>query len=207
MPSHPVKRTLERDVLPYLVSARRLRRQWFFLLHSIFAYATDLIIALAAIGISTPFLGLLGAPLDAQGDKPPSLTTALGTLPAWLFLPAGALIIAWVLLRVTFNREDGQKRAVLAKSCTQVLRQAEANLPSALSKADPMPALTELLEKGIRPTVDRNIQENSWPWTPFAPSIELEVRKELERLCGLYESDWAAVDPLRSRPPIPGGAS
>jgi hypothetical protein len=62
-----------------------------------------------------------------------------------------------------------------------------------------MPALNELLEKNIRPTVDRNIQENSWPWTPFAPGIDEEVTKEVARLCASYETDWAPVNPLGLR--------
>jgi len=202
MPTHPVRRTLERDVLPYLISARRLRRQWFLLLSSVFGYTTDLVVARAAVGISSPFLSFLGGPTNTEKAAAPS--PSLGPIkeffPHWLYLPGAALVIVWIFLRVTFNKEDGQKRAVLAKSCTQTLRQAEARLPAALSRPDPMPALTELLERTIRPTVDRNIQENSWPWTPFAPEIDQEVAKDLGRLCGLYEKDWAPVDPLNPRP-------
>jgi len=203
MPDHPVKRTLVRDVLPYLVSAKRLRRQWFFLLYLIFGYATDLVVALTAIGITAPFLILL---TGTDKDKP-SLVTALGSVPSWLYYPALILVVVWIFLRVTFNREDGQKRAVLARSCAQILRQAQANLTTALSKSDPMPALTELLEKSIRPTVDRNIQENSWPWEPFAPRIEAEVQAELNRLCGIYERDWAPVDLLSPRPSTSGAGA
>jgi len=200
MPGHPVKRTLERDVLPYLVSAKRLRRQWFFILYLIFGYATDLVVALGAIGITAPVLVLL---TGTDKDKP-SLATALSPVPSWLYFPAFILVLVWIFLRVTFNREDGQMRAVLARSCIQVLREAEGHLPNALSKSDPMPALTELLEKTIRPTVDRNIQENSWPWTPFAPRIEAEVDAKLNKLCGTYERDWAPVDLLSPRPSTSG---
>ena len=180
MADHPVKRTLERDVFPYLVSARRLRKQWFYRLHAIFGYTTDLVVALAAIGISSPFLRLLisTGTADATG-KPPTLGSVLGSVPPVLVYPAAVVILTWVVLRVAFNREEGQKRAVLARNCTKVLQQAEAGLPTALATADPMPALTEMLEKRIRPTVDRNIQESSWPWLPFAPSIDDDVRKEV----------------------------
>jgi hypothetical protein len=207
MPNHPVRRTLERDVLPYLFSARRLRRQWFFRLHSLFGYTTDLVVALAAIGVTTPLLGLLGGGNGSgkEATQTPHFSAVLASVPNWLFIPTAALIITWIVLRVAFNREDGQKRAVLAKSCTQVLRQAEANLATALGKSDPMPALNELLEKNIRPTVDRNIQENSWPWTPFAPGIDDEVTKEVVRLCASYETDWAPVNPLGLRQSPLGG--
>jgi hypothetical protein len=208
MLSHPVKRALERDVLPYLVSARRLRRQWFFVLHAIFGYTTDLVVALAAIGITSPLLTFVRTQSGSEqaAAHSASISTILGSISGWFYYPAGIILIVWIILRVTFNREDGQKRAVLAKSCTLVLRQAEANLPNSLSQSDPMPGLTELLEKKIRPTVDRSIQENSWPWTPFAPEIDAEVEKDLHRLCGLYERDWAPVDPLELRPPTSDGA-
>lgn len=126
------------------------------------------------------------------------------TLPVAFVWPTIVLIVLWVIMRVAFNREQGQKRAVLARSCTQVLRQAEASLPSALSSADPMPALTEMAEKRIGPTVDRGIQDSAWPWVPFAPNIEVVVKEEVAALCMQYERDWAPVDPrgLRRPPPL-----
>lgn len=196
MPDHPVKRTLERDVLPYIVSARQLRKQWFYRMHTVFGYTTDIVVALATIGIAPPLLRLIGATGSAAdvADKPLTLTSALASLPPALVYPAAVLIVVWIIIRVAFSREEGQKRAVLARSCTKVLQQAEAGLPQALSAADPMPALTEMLEKRIRPTVDRNIQESAWPWLPFAPRIEADVKKEVSAFCSSYEGDWAPVN-------------
>lgn len=208
MAEHPVKRTLERDVLPYLVSARQLRKQWFYRLHTVFGYTTDLVVVLAALGISSPLLLLLGAGGSGPDGaaKPPALAEVLASVPPALVYPAAVLILAWVVIRVAFNREEGQKRAVLARSCTQVLRQAEASLPSALGTPDPMPALNELLEKRIRPTVDRNVQENAWPWLPFAPSVDADVQKEVTVLCTRYQADWAPVNPLGLRQPEARGS-
>jgi hypothetical protein len=206
MAEHRVKRTLERDVLPYLVSARQLKKQWFYRMHTVFAYTTDIVVALAAIGITGPLLTLLGS-TDAAADstnKAPTFSNVLNSVSPALVYPAAVLILTWVILRVAFNREDGQKRAVLARSCTQILRQAEASLPAALGSSDPMPALTEMLEKRIRPTVDRNIQEESWPWLPFAPSIDVDVKKEANALCTRFEDAWAPIiEPELRQPPTP----
>jgi hypothetical protein len=205
MADHVVKRTLERDVLPYLISARQLKKQWFYRVHSVFGYTTDVVVALAAIGISSPLFRLL-ASTGSAGDaaKPPTIASVLASVPSVLVYPAAVLIVTWVIIRVAFNREEGQKRAVLARSCTQVLHQAEAGLPTALGAANPMPALTEMLEKRIRPTVDRNILEESWPWSPFAPSIDADVKKEVTRLVSLYEGDWTPVkDPELRQPKAP----
>jgi hypothetical protein len=193
MSDHPVRRALQRDVLPYLVSARRLKQQWFYRLFVTFGYTTDLVAGLAALGLAVPILTLLGdmsaAPSDAAG--PSSLAGAMTKLPGWLALPAGLVVLIWMALRIAFNREDGQKRAVLARSCTNTLRQAEASLAGILSKPDPMPEITLLLEKHIRPSVDRGIQEEAWPWTPFADEIDEEIARRLESLCERYQQDWS----------------
>lgn len=196
MPEHTVRRTLKRDVLPYLISGRRLRKQWFYFVHAVFGYATDFIVVLTAIGVSTPLLSLIGLLSDAKQElvPSPSLASVLSSITGWLVYPAAVAVFVWIILRVAFNREEGQKRAVLAKSCYQELRQAEASLHSILSKPEPMGELTNLLEKKIRPTVDRNIQENAWPWIPFAPDIDNEITKDLDMLCSRYESEWVLIE-------------
>jgi hypothetical protein len=205
--SHPVKRALQRDLLPYLVSARRLRRQWFCVAHLTYGVTTDLVVAFAAIGVTAPLLAMIGFAAAGDGVKsqPGSLSAVVASVPRSLSVPTIVILVAWIALRVWFNREDGQRRAVLASSCARTMRQAEASLPSWLSKADPMPDLTQLLEKNVRPTVDRNIQEQSWPWTPFAPEIDVEVEKEVALLCRRYEDAWTPVSPLGLRQVGPGG--
>jgi hypothetical protein len=73
MSDHPVRRALQRDVLPYLVSARRLKEQWFYRLLVTFGYTTDLVAGLAALGLAVPILTLLGdmsaAPSEADGPS------------------------------------------------------------------------------------------------------------------------------------------
>ena len=200
MPDHPVKRKLRGEILPYLVSSQSLPRQWFYRLHAVFGYTTDILAALAGIGVTTPLLQLL-APTPASGDEGlnASLPSALTTLPHWLYVPMAACVIAWIVLRVGFNREEGQKRAVLARSCRQTMKQAEARLHRILIKPDPMPELTSLVEELLVPTVDRNVQENSWPWSGPDPDADPEVEKQLAKLCEKYEINWAPVDPLGIR--------
>ena len=194
MPDQQVTRTLQRDVLPYLVSARKLKKQWFYRFYNIFGYTTDIVGALAAIGITSPFLSLL-ITKDGGSDattQVPSLAAGLSGVPAFLVYPAGIVIFAWVIIRVAFTREEGQKRAVLARSCIQNLRQVEADLHNVLRGQRPLAALNEMLEKRIRPTVDRNIQETSWPWLPFAPNIQSEIQTDLNSLHTLYQDGWVA---------------
>ncbi len=199
MVEHPVRRTLKRDLLPYLVTGRRLHRQWFYRLHHIFGYTTDLVVALSTVGVSAPLLAMLGpsGPPNAGGAPPASMTSVLQSVPSWLMVPTAMGLALWLFLRVAFNREDGQRRAILAKNCHRILRKAEASLPDILSAPDPMPAITKLLEKNIRNPVDQCVFDEAWPWLPFAPGIEAEVDREVEALCSKYEGDWTPV--LRSQ--------
>lgn len=193
MSSDPVKRKLGREILPYIISARRLRRRWFYITHSIFGYTTDVLVALTAIGLSSPILDFFanGEPTAGHDDSARvSLAEVLSSVPQWLYYPTIAIAVVWVLLRVAFVREDGQKRAVLARSCFTSLRQVEARLHKILVKEDPMADLMKLADEEIWPTVDRNIQERSWPWAGPAPDIEKEVEELLRNFCSRYESGW-----------------
>jgi hypothetical protein len=107
---------------------------------------------------------------------------------------------------VAFNREEGQKKAVLARSCRLAMRQAEARLPRVLGDPNPMPGIIRLYDEVLMPTVDRGVPEGAWPWTPFAPGIDGEVERHLSELCQKYESGWTPVEPngLRAVPPAGG---
>lgn len=190
---HPVATKLRRQVLPYVESAKMLERQWFYRLHQVFGYTTDVTVALGAIGIGLPLLTALTKPEGAD------VTKILGGNPAWLYYSSLGFVVVWVILRVAFNREDGQKKAVLARSCRLTLRQAEASLYGLLDDADPMPALNKLIQEQIKPTVDRNIQEGSWPWSGPSPEVDRAVDERLASLRERYEAGWRLVDPTGLR--------
>jgi hypothetical protein len=195
MTEHPVRRVLKRDLFPYLVTGRRLHRQWFYRLHRIFGYTTDFVVALSTVGVSAPLLAMLGPAGQASsgGGASPSMSAVLQSVPSWLMVPTALGLILWLFLRVAFNREDGQRRAVLAINCHKMLRKAEASLPAILATPDPMPEITKLLEKSIRNPVDQCVFDEAWPWLPFAPDIEVEVNREVDAWCAKFEADWTPV--------------
>lgn len=203
MSDHPVKRKLRNDILPYIVTARRLHRQWFCVLHIVFGYTTDLLVALTAIGVVSPALSAFLATPQVNGSENLTITSLIATVPKKLYYLVISLIIGWVILRVAFNREEGQKKAVLAKSCRLAMRQAEAKLPRVLDVPDPMPGIIKIYEEVLMPTVDRGVPDGAWPWTPFAPGIDGEVERQLSELCQKYESQWAPVDPIGMRGVLP----
>lgn len=207
MIDHPVKRKLRNDILPYLVTARRLRKQWFYLSYVVFGYTTDLLVALGAVGVGWPALSSILVSQEGKNPGSGTVAEAMASVPAPIAYPLGILLILWVVWRVAFNREDGQKKAVLAKSCSHAMRQAEAKLPRILDDPNPMPAIIKLYEEILIPTLDLGVPEGAWPWAPFAPSVEAEVEKQLSELCQKYESQWAPVDPNIPRVARPAGGT
>ncbi len=206
MGDHPVKRKLRNDILPYFATAKRLRRQWFYVSHVVFGYATDLLIALSAVGVGWPAVSTILMNQQEKNSPPGSLAAAMASVPEYMAYPFGMLLILWIVWRVVFNREDGQKKAVLAKSFTLAMHQAEARLPRILGDPNPMPAITKLYEEILWPTVDRGIQEGAWPWFPIAPEVDKEVEQQLDAICQKYESQWAQVDsPGQRSAPTTGG--
>ena len=191
MPDHPVTEKLRNSVLPYVVTSRRLPKQWYYRTNWLFGTTTDVVIAL---GAASPVAGFLSGQAGADG-KPVSLPVLLDSVPERYYIVVLILSALWVALRVLFAREEGQKKAVLAKSCVQSMRQASAKLHRILDDTDPMPALNKLVQEQIEPVVDRNIQDGSWVWDGPAQDVEDEVETILNGLRKKYEGKWAAVNP------------
>ena len=193
---HPVRRKLRDQILPWLESGKLLHKQWFYRLHVLFGYATDITVALGAIGIGLPLMTLLTQ--SAEKPAEPSVLALLPQHPRWVYYLAFICVVVWVILRVAFNREEGQKKAVLAKSCRQTMKEAETKLYQVLVQADPMPELNKLLAEKIVPTIDRNVQEGSWPWSGPAPGVDPAVEMQLNSLSRRFSSNWSPVDPTRA---------
>lgn len=198
-----VDRKLEQSVIPYIISGRKLKRQWFYMTNTLFGYTTDLLGAATSIGLAVP------RTLAFFMDKPADATNAGVTVGVFdglrpeLYYPALAVALLWVILRVMFARENGQKKAVLARSAATTMRQAEASLYKLLASPDPLPGLNELLNKQLEPTVDRAIQEEAWPWTPFAPNIDAEVKRFTDQLTVRFGEDWIPPPPLSEPQQMP----
>lgn len=196
---HPVKMKLRNEILPWVESASLLSKQWFYRLHILFGYATDVTIGLGSIGIGIPLLALLTQPIESKTPSTTNVLTLLPRDPRWLYYLTALCVVGWIVLRVAFSREEGQKRAVLAKSCRQTMKQVEARLYQVLAQQDPMPELNKILDEQITPSVDRNIQEYAWPWSGPAPDVDRLVEAKLEILCKKFSSQWSAVGPTEIR--------
>jgi hypothetical protein len=191
---HPVKAKLRTSILPWLESAKLLHKQWFYRLHVIFGYATDITIGLGAVGISLPLAQALTQPSNNTGGTNVSVFTSLPQNSTWLYYITAGFVVVWVLLRVVFTREDGQKKAVLAISCSQTMKQIETALYRVLAQPNPMDVLNKIILEELGPTIDRNSQEKSWPWHGPAPNIDIVVEQQLKLFCDKFSSGWSAAD-------------
>ncbi|MDB4912747.1 MAG: hypothetical protein JWM95_391 [Gemmatimonadetes bacterium] len=199
IPEHPVASKLRTQVLPWVVSGKLLPKQWFCRLHLLFGYTTDVTVALGALGLSIPLVTALVADADDKKAKM-DIARLLPHEQRWLYYVALASVVLWVCLRVAYAREGGQKRAVLARSCSQTMRQAEARLFTILANGNPIPELNKLVAETIAPSVDRNIQEEAWPWSGWAPEIDKHVDLAVGRLSLQFSSSW---NPVTTTGPVP----
>jgi hypothetical protein len=76
--------------------------QWFYIVHLVFGYVTDLAIALTAFGVSSPLLRFLAKDIGQNESSTQGTVTAsdlLSAIPSTLYLPIAFLLFAWIVLR------------------------------------------------------------------------------------------------------------
>ena len=54
---HPALVFLYRELLPYMIAGRRVKRQWFVRLDGVYRYTGDLAAAVAGLGVGGPIVG------------------------------------------------------------------------------------------------------------------------------------------------------
>jgi hypothetical protein len=188
MPEHPVKSKLE-IITRYTVSARHIKRGWFYILFSFYTWTSDLIVALAGIGIAHPLL-TRAATASAQSPTPQAIPLTANSLLSYGVI----LAVVWVVLKVIVTRENGLKRGTLMSSCvTEMLSERSRLERHALQQADPMPVLEDI-EKKLSAIYDRHNQEGSFPYLGgFAPGIDAEVKQEVENLYNSWQKRHGAT--------------
>lgn len=191
MAEHPVRRKLEQAILPYTVSAERLRMRPVYLTYGVYSYAHELLIAVVGLGIAPPLLSLFSTDFSRPSNRGTiaNAVSAWGKAPPWLVAITAIALIVWLLLKILINREDVAKRAVLARSCRKEMRQFTMRLRDELQKSDPMPGLQKI-QGAISDLVYHHIQEDLWPWDGPAENIDGSVRAKLERLCKQFGNNW-----------------
>ena len=194
---HYVLNKLCNQLLPYMISGRRLRRQWIVRIASFYGYTGDMSAALAGLGIGTPIAALL-SPKAADGRN--ALDVLRETLPQQWFVVGLVALLIWAGLRLFVQKEDVLARALLARECAQSMRTLRQNLWVALNESDPMPAITKI-QKSVEDQVQNAIRNKAWPasWDPLPPAelIAKELQSAVNEIRTRFMNNWAP-------PPGPG---
>jgi len=186
---HYVLRKLAREVLPWIIAGRRLRRTWYVRLSTVAAYVGDSAAALAGLGVGGPLIAAF-----SKGGQPVAgtLDAATSSLPAPL-VPVGIVaLFVWVALRVVMQREDVTARALLAKQCARNMQELNAQLWMALRLTEPMPQIT-VIQTSLGERVQNAISSGVWPWDPLPPPEDyaVELSKAVDDIRAKFMDKWA----------------
>lgn len=193
---HPALIFLHRELLPFLIAGRQVKRQWFVRLDGIYRYTGDLAAALAGLGLGGPLVGAFAkaGAANPQSDLWTKLTTQLG--PTWVYVGIASLAV-WVVIRVVVQNEAVSQRATLARQFALDNEAANAKLYEALRKTVPRDGILEI----YRVTMDRvqtALAKAIWPFDTFRPPA-LVFQAERDRLTGeireSYMANWAEPPP------------
>jgi hypothetical protein len=195
---HPVLVKLCDELLPWMIAARRVGRQWFVRLAAIFGYLGDFAAALAGLGIGAPIAALMQGNVAAGGTKDRSAIDVLHTiLPAgWSWAGLAALIV-WTILRLVIQRQDVLARALLAREYGNAINALYAQLYKALQSPEPMDGVL-IIQKSVDDRVQDAIKKGYWPYSPPFPPTE-DIQQELATMAAdirtRYMSKWRNPPP------------
>jgi hypothetical protein len=194
-PDHPVRQILERQIIPYLVSSKKLKRQPFYIVYNMHVYSRDILAGLIGVGLSTPIMVVAAKALGSDAGGNATLQSLSGTMsPLWLTVVVIAAI-ALVSLKVYVNRSNADERAILTKTCEREMLTASANLFSVLDETDPMNALIAIKNNMVEIKL-RHAQTWPWDYEP-APGIDQEVQARVQRLCEAFGHNWVAASGIQ----------
>jgi len=189
---HAVEHKVRYEIVPYLVTAERLKLWPPLRIYILYAYLGEFFILLAGFGIAGPVMNFLN-PAGAQSSTGKnsvidSLVHFLGS--GYLLIAALSLLVAWGLLKFYIRTEELEKRCNLLRSCMRQCWAMAVDLRGAVAEPNPMPRLLHIQQK-LSDLVERNIVERAWVYAPFAPNIGPDVERECEDLIGPFRGNWS----------------
>jgi hypothetical protein len=199
--NNDVREILELSIIPYIISAKKLKWQPFYMAHSINSYSRDMLVGLIGVGLSTPVMvavsKALGGPVAANAAGESAAGLLENIPPGWKSFVIAALVIS-IALRVYVNQSKAEERAILAKTCSDDIRLASLNLTTILNKSYPDDDL--LMMRNQIAAIAKN---KAWPWDyDTAPGINNEVQKRVNDLVARFGAKWTG-QPTGQQLPAP----
>jgi hypothetical protein len=191
---HYVLSKLCDELLPWMISGRRVGSQWFVYLAAFYAYGGDFAAAVAGLGVGAPIVAF------AQGKLPSgqnALDVLRSALPPSLFVVGLAALFFWVVVRLVVQREEVVARALLAREFARSINALYAQLWQGLAVADPMPKIVAI-QKSVDERVEDAIKNRVWPYDPAPPPpahIDGDLKKTVHQIRVQFMSRWAPPPP------------
>lgn len=190
---HYILKKLYREVLPWIVAARRVDTQWFVRFATADAYLADIMAALAGLGIGAPLIALFSGKLPAGKN---AMEVLRETLPGIWFVIGLVALCAYILLRVVVKQENVVSRALFARDIVRTMKSLNIELFAALPEPNPMVRITQI-QKSINDSVANATKNGVWPYNPLPPHDT--IAGELDRMTGeireQFMSVWAPAPP------------
>lgn len=186
---HYVLRKLGTELLPWMIVGRRVDRQWFVRVATLYAYIGDFGAMLAGLGIGTPVAAMLTGSVEGGQS---ALETLRTVLPGFWFWIGVAGLGLWVFMRLVIQREDAVSRAALARDCAFGMRALYIELWQSLRAENPMPKIAEI-QKSVDEKVQSAMTSKVWPYDPLPPNqdIEKELVSAINEIRGQFMASWA----------------
>lgn len=188
-----IDRKLERDIVPYMVTAEGLKRLGYFRLHSAFVWLGLGLAVLSSLGIGAEsFNGFDKLIPDTAGGQ-----VSDGKVDIFAASGVISMLLAVVVIgRAIHEHLRAGQRAILAKNAMLKFRIWANDLNSILAEADPMPRLNEL-QKQIATLVAEGVKDEWWPWEGPGPNDDIgeKVKLKMQRLREKFGDGWPPSPP------------
>jgi len=187
---HQVEHKLKYEIVPYLLTADRLRTWRPLRIYTFYVYFGEVFVLLAGFGLANPIMTFL------TNGSVNNVTQASDKLTVIHFLGSGyaalvgiCLLLGWGVLKFYVRREELEKRCNLLKSCILQCAQFNAKLHRAVAEEEPMGELKEIDER-MADLVVQNILERAWPYNGPEPGIQPLVDSYCDELIAPFKGRW-----------------
>jgi len=189
---HAVERKLRYEMLPYLVTAQRLKAWPPMRIYATYLYAAELFVLLAGFGVATPVMRFLSGNPAGSGDaKQQTIVEFLGS--GYMAFLSLVLLVIWGLLKFYVKTEDLPKKCNLLQSCISQCAGFGVQIRRAVADPNPMPTLIVIQAK-LSDLVERNVAEGAWPYDGPEPGIQSLVDQQYEDLVAPFRGNWNQID-------------
>ncbi|HVU48996.1 MAG TPA: hypothetical protein VHD85_22915 [Terracidiphilus sp.] len=172
------------DVLQYLLSGRRLKKQWFYIVHACYSYTRDVLAILVGLGLGFPGARLL----DPKAHE--DFSALLVGLPWYEWTPGVVLVLFAVVIRVYVTRGSVEKRAHLVDECEKKFDVMFIEIQQALTERRPLNKLKSI-RNSITELVIYHTRERSYVFSRgYAQGADIEARSQAKEMCDSNENRW-----------------